>query len=96
VKLLYSREAIADLDRLRAFIAEHDPSVAQRIVDGLIERLQRLSEFPGMGRTLEGTPKTLDIREFTFGSYAVRYVTPREALVVLRLWHRLESRRVAD
>jgi plasmid stabilization system protein ParE len=96
VRLLYSQDAIADLDRLRAFIAEHDPAAARRIVDGLIERIQRLSEFPGMGRTLDGTPKTLGVREFTFGGHVVRYMTTREALVVLRLWHHLESRRAAD
>ena len=92
VRLLYSRDAIADLDRLRAFIAAHDPTAAARIVETRIERTARLADFPAMGRRLDESPKVLDIREFAFGDHVVRYLTTAETVIVLRVWHHLESR----
>lgn len=95
MRLLYSAAAIADLGRLRAFIAEHDPAASLRIVNALIERIESLSHFPAMGRVLDEAPKALAVREFAFGAYAVRYMATTEALVVLRIWHHREEGRSA-
>ncbi len=92
MKLLYSAAAIADLDRLRVFIAEHDPAAALRIVDALIARIERLADFPDMGRRVADAPDALAIRDFVFGPYVVRYTLTAHALMILRLWHHLESR----
>jgi len=93
VKLLYSTAATADLDRLRAFIAEHDPAAALRIVEGLIARVERLADFPEMGRSVESTPDVLRVREFAFDAYLVRYMVSTESLIVLRVLHHREDRR---
>ena len=56
MKLVYSGEAVADLVRLRAFIAENDPSAASRVAQELITRIEILCHFPYMGHGVEHSP----------------------------------------
>lgn len=92
MKLAYSPEAIADLIRLRAFIATHDPGAAARIGKELVTRIESLSTFPHMGRPVSQAPDPESIRDFIFGKYIVRYMVHGSALVVLRIWHHYETR----
>lgn len=93
MRLLYSTGATADLQRLKAFVAEHDPAAALRIVNELIARIERLADFPSMGRDVEAAPAALCVREFAFDRYIVRYMISADALLVLRIWHHREERR---
>ena len=92
MKLVYSRDAIADLVRLRAFIAEKNPGAAARIGNDIVERVNRLRTFPAAGRTVTHAPKPLSIRDIVFGNYVVRYSVHAGAIIVLRVWHHLEDR----
>ena len=92
MKLAYSAEAVADLNRLRAFIAEKAPAAAQRVGQELVQRLEALRSFPTMGRSGELAPEPNSIRDAVFGNYIVRYSVHLEAVVVLRVWHHHEHR----
>ena len=92
MKLVYSVEAVADLVRLRAFIAENDPSAASRVAQELITRIESLCHFPYMGHGVEHSPQPDVLRDMIFGNYVVRYSTHAGALAVLRIWHHYESR----
>lgn len=46
MRLIYSAEAVADLVRLRDFIAEQDPTAAARTAQNLIARMENLGRFP--------------------------------------------------
>lgn len=93
MRLVYSQEAVADLVRLREFIATHDPSAAARIAADLIARIDGLRAFPEMGRSVSQAPEPDSIRDFIFGGYVVRYTVHGSALVVLRIWHHHENSR---
>lgn len=92
MRLVYSEEAMADLVRLRAFIAEKDPATASRIAEELIARMEKLRLFPQMGVEVPQAPQPGVLRDMVFGSYVVRYAAQTESVVVLRLWHHLENR----
>ena len=92
MRLVYSREAVADLVRLRAFIAEHNPAAAARVAEALIARIENLLVFPHMGRPVAQAPEPEVVRDMIFGNYIVRYSLHGEALVILRLWHHYEER----
>lgn len=92
MKLVYSEEAVADLVRLREFIAEHDPLAASRTAAELIARIENLRRFPAMGRTVELAPDPKAIRDAFFGKYIIRYTKHTEAIVILRIWHHYEDR----
>jgi len=92
MKLLYSDEALADLLRLRTFIAESDASVASRAAEELVSRIEYLTLFPQMGRAVGLAPQPGIVRDFVFGKYIVRYTLHTQAVVILRIWHHYESR----
>ncbi|PKM25608.1 MAG: plasmid stabilization protein [Gammaproteobacteria bacterium HGW-Gammaproteobacteria-13] len=92
MKLVYSEESVADLLRLRAFIAEKDPLAAARIATELIARIESLRLFPTMGRAVELAPDPSVIRDAIFGKYVIRYATHSQTVVILRIWHHYEDR----
>ena len=92
MRLAYTQEAVADLVRLRSFIAEHDPAAAARIARDLVARIERLRSFPDMGRNVAEAPQPDLVRDFVFGPYVIRYTVHADALIVLRVWHHLENR----
>ena len=93
MKLVYSQEAVADLVRLRAFIASNDPTAAARVAADLVARIDGLCAFPEMGRSVSQAPEPDSIRDSIFGRYVVRYTVHGSALVILRIWHHYEGSR---
>lgn len=92
MRLIYSAEAVADLVRLRDFIAEQDPTAAARTAENLIARMENLSLFPLMGRRIDRAPDSGMLREMIFGNYVVRYSIHTDAVAILRVWHHFEKR----
>jgi len=92
MRLLYSDEALADLLRLRTFIAENDDFVATRVAEELVSRIEYLTLFPQMGRAVRLAPQSDAVRDFVFGKYIVRYTLHTQAIIILRIWHHYESR----
>ncbi len=91
-QLIYTQEAIADLQRLREFIAEKNPSSAQRIARELIHRIRQLEQMPMMGKPVTSAPDPEVIREMVFGNYTVRYASHSNTIAILRIWHHYENR----
>jgi plasmid stabilization system protein ParE len=89
-KLIFSRSAVHDLVRLRAFIARHSPNAAQRIAQRLRGAITELVNRPQIGRPVPDLPG--EIRELIFGKYVVRYEVRSQKLYVLRIWHGKENR----
>ena len=93
MNLVYSQEAIADLTRLRAFIADNDPTAAARVAADLVTRIDNLCAFPEMGRSVSQAPTPDSVRDFIFGKYVVRYTVHDSAVAILRIWHQYENSR---
>ena len=94
MKLIVSGSATADLGRLRAILAESNPSAARRAVAVLIDAIDSLQNFPDRGRP-SGVE---DVRElivpFGRSAYVVgyRHDEGRAEIQVLRIWHGREAR----
>ena len=71
MKLIFSKTAVNDLVRLRAFIAQHSPEAAQRIAQRLRGAIERLVDAPQIGRPVDNMPGK--IQDLIFGKYVVRY-----------------------
>jgi plasmid stabilization system protein ParE len=93
VKLVYAREAVADLARLRDFIEQRNPEAAARIARDLVKRIKRLKRFPDVGKPVSEAPDPNIIRDFVFGRYIVRYAVHANVIAVLRIWHHREDGR---
>jgi toxin ParE1/3/4 len=94
VNIVVTRAAAADLDRLRAFLAETNPNAAQRAVDALGGAIQSLDIFPDRGRPSKVAGARELVVPFGRSAYLLRYVYVPEAneVVILRIWHGREAR----
>ena len=94
MKLIVSRAAAADLQRLRAFLADKDPNAAQRAVSGIIRAIDSLDLFPDRGRPSAIAGVRELIVPFGRAAYIVRFAhdPQREEIVILRIWHGREAR----
>lgn len=64
MRIIWQDGALDDLDRIRIYIADDNPTAASRIVARITTRLDILREHPLMGRSGR-VPNT---REFVFGN----------------------------
>jgi len=65
----FSARALADIDRLFDFIAEHDPASASRAAQRIVDATRILREHPLIGRPVRG-----EIRELVISSGSTGYV----------------------
>ena len=71
VKVYISRKARKDLDTIKAYIAEDNPTRAERFCEELLFRsIETISEFPYSCPIYNESKK---IRRFVFGNYNIYY-----------------------
>jgi addiction module RelE/StbE family toxin len=91
MKLRWTRRALADLQRLADRIAaDGKPMAAQAFVAELVEKVERLAEFPLLGRTgrLDDTRELIVHRH-----YLVTYRLRGDEVQLLQVWHVARERR---
>jgi plasmid stabilization system protein ParE len=94
MKLIVSEAAVADLERLHAFLANRNPAAAHRAIAALITAIQSLDMFPERGRP-SGTPNVRElIVPFGRSAYVLRYSysAMENEIVIIRIWHGREAR----
>ena len=85
-KIIFSPQAIADLEEVVRFIAKDDPAAAVRIGNALIDRVEILENFPLLGTPY---PKCPGVRKLVSRPYLIFYrIRERGNFVdILRYWH---------
>jgi toxin ParE1/3/4 len=85
LSLRWQEDAIADLQALRAYIAQDNPRAASRVARQIREAVGRLRDQPAMGR-LGRVPNT---REWVVPGtpYVLAYRVDETMLTVLRVLH---------
>ena len=70
--IVWSPQALRDIESIRAYIAEDSPRVAELVVGRIIKAVERLRIFPESGRTV---PERNDpqVREVIESPYRVVY-----------------------
>ena len=83
--LVWSRQAVADLAKLRRYIEEHNPDAASQVASRILDAVRQLEDFPGIGRPgrIAGT-RELVVKRMP---YLVIYRISREAVHLLRIFH---------
>ncbi|MBK1732847.1 type II toxin-antitoxin system RelE/ParE family toxin [Thiococcus pfennigii] len=90
--LRWSPAARADLIRLRAFIAPHNPDAARRAASALKKAANLLREQPGIGRRIKDREDREYFVPFGQRGYLLRYrLHHHDTIVILRIWHGLED-----
>jgi len=79
----WTTEASDQLESAIEHILEDHPTVARKVATVVIDRVEQLANFPGLGRPGEvhGT------RELVIPPYVVVYRSTDELIEILHLWH---------
>lgn len=92
-RLIWTPQALADVQRLYRFLAGKNIDAAQRAVQAIRQGVKVLTLQPGMGRPIEDLP--IEFREWLidFGDsgYVARYRLDGDAIVVLAVRHQREA-----
>ena len=92
--IVFSPDAVADVERLRTFLDQVNPEAARRAMAVILNAIERLQEFPELGMpTTDADIRQIVVRFGTSG-YIVRYTvtTPTADIFVTRIWHGREAR----
>lgn len=81
-----SDDAEFDLDEIFLYWAERTSlTIADRVIDGIVERFRLIGEFPGAGR--ESDDVSLGVRCFPAGEYLIYYRRARKVTYILHVFH---------
>ena len=94
ILLSYAPEALADLERLVAFLIERDPQSAQAAARVIVDAIRILEVHPFVGRRLRGSLRELVISFGRTGYVAVYRVTGR-GVEILAIRHQREAGTIA-
>jgi toxin ParE1/3/4 len=85
-KIIFSPQAIADLESAVRFIATDNPEAAVRVGNALIDRVSILENFPLLGSPYAKRP---GVRKLVSRPYIIYYRPRLEAncMAILRYWH---------
>lgn len=90
-RLVYSENALRNIERAFEFLAQHDPSVATHAVEAIRDGIDTLQDHPFIGRRVEGEIRELVISFGRTGYVALyRYVALHDLVRILAIRHQRE------
>lgn len=92
--IVFSPDAVADVERLRTFLDQVNPEAARRVMAVILTAIERLQEFPELGMpTEDGDIRQIVVR-FGASGYIVRYTVMKATadIFITRIWHGREAR----
>lgn len=91
-QIIYSKRALADLDRLTDFLLQNDPAAALETADLIIEAVEVLENHPLIGWETEAELRELVISRGKSGYLALySYESRQDAVLVLSIRHQREA-----
>ncbi len=85
-KIRWSHEAEQWLKEIYDYIALDNPTAAGKVVSGIYDKAQVLSDFPEIGHTYREEPEG-DIRILLYGHYRIAYIITVEYIDILGVFH---------
>ena len=85
-EIRWSLTATQDVRDIEEFVARDSPVYAVRLTNRIVEAVERLTEFPQLGRVVPEFEQE-DLREILYRSYRIVYRVQGEAVMVLRIVH---------
>lgn len=91
-RITYAPAAILDLERLQAFVAEHEPGAALAAAGAIVEAVSVLERHPLIGRPAEAGMRELVISRGNTGYVALYdWLEPIDTVLILALRHQREA-----
>lgn len=87
-KVEWTREALADLAAIRAYIAQFDPDAAARFAQRLVAAGNDLADFPRKGQQVDN-----GLRQWSLVQpYAIRYMIAEDIIYIIDVVHGARDR----
>ena len=92
--IVLTLDALADVERLRAFLDQANPGAARRAMAAILMAIERLQESPDLGMPTGDAEIRQIVIRFGASGYIARYTVLAETgdIVVMRIWHAREAR----
>lgn len=90
----WSQRARTDIRDLKAYISKDSPYYALRFTEKVLASVEKLEEFPKIGRPVPEAEGRDDVRELIYQGYRIIYRTLPERIVIVTIIH--GSRNLAD
>jgi toxin ParE1/3/4 len=87
VAIEWSRRARSDIQELKAYIAKDSPYYARRFTERIITSVEKLIEFPKIGRPVPEAEGRGDVRELIYSGYRIIYPIQPERIFVVSIIH---------
>jgi toxin ParE1/3/4 len=87
-RIVWSEPARNDLQSIRAYIGQFNPTAAQRMAVRLLAAADSLSDYPDRGRPIGKGRRELTI----IWPYLLRYRIANDAVFILRIRHGAQKR----
>ena len=86
VSVRFAESAVADLEAIQEWYADQGvPQVGDRILAGVFERVERLREYPAMGRVVPEFGESF-LRELIYSPFRIVYHRSSKLIRVIRVW----------
>ena len=91
-RLIWSPEALADVQRLYRFLASKNPDAARRAASAIRDGMQIVADHPGVGRPVDDMDPEYRNWPISFGAsgYVALYRFDRDTAVVVAVRHQKE------
>ena len=83
----WSARASADIRDLHAYIAKDSPYYARRFTDKIIASVEKLVEFPKIGRVGPEAEGRDDVRELIYQGYRIIYLLKSDNVFIVTVLH---------
>lgn len=83
-EVVWTEPALANLEAIRAYIAQFNPKAARNVADSLKASGESLRNFPHRGRPVRGTTMRELVSKYP---YIIRYFIEGNRVIILRVRH---------
>ncbi|HEY2295045.1 MAG TPA: type II toxin-antitoxin system RelE/ParE family toxin [Thermoanaerobaculia bacterium] len=87
MRIEWTDPAIADLSAIRDYIARDSEHYAVQFIGKIIDAVEKLEDFPEMGRRVPESHEGEGIREILFQSYRIIYRLRSERVQIITVLH---------
>lgn len=85
-EIRWSHEAEQWLREIYEYIAQDNPTAAGKVVSGIYEKAQFLSDFPKIGYKYREEPEG-EVRILLYGHYRIAYIITDDFIDILGVFH---------